>query len=184
MLEDFLREIGAFERKHTGRVLGEHLINTGMILHRSKCPPFVCLAGALHSVYGTRVYKNSCLTEEGRDTVRKLFGEDVERLSWLFSILDRPACLGVGGTRRWDNKEPVEVSESDLIALRLIEAANLIEQGGGLEKQPFLRTYWHEWRAANFFNTGVYDVKSDDQDAEAEDAESGRAPEHGTARAS
>jgi len=174
MLDEFLHKIGAFERKHTGRVLGEHLINTGMILHRSKCPDFVCLAGALHSVYGTRVYKNSCLTEAGRDTVRELFGEEAERLAWLFSILDRPRCLENGKPVRWDTKEPVDVSDSDMVALRLIEAANLMEQGGGLEKQPFLRTYWHEWRAANFFKTGEYDVRSD-QDSEAENAEPGRA---------
>jgi len=135
-LHDFLKEIQADEVPHSGRSLMNHLLGTYGILKKWDCEEFVCLAGGLHSIYGTNVFKRESLSIEARPRVRHLFGEDAERLAWQFGTINRPKAIEIGfGIDRRRNTEII-LKEPDLKSLRLIEAANLLEQGASLDSWP------------------------------------------------
>jgi hypothetical protein len=70
--------------------------------------------------------------------IRELFGDRAERLAWLFSQINRPKGLESGDVRDWKTGEPVEIADDDLRDLKLIEIANLIDNGAQLSKYPNL----------------------------------------------
>ncbi len=135
-LTEFLFEIGTCNLSHSGRPLMDHLIGTYDLLKQWECDKTTRIAGGLHSVYGTNIFTVATLSIEKRPIVSEKFGADVERLAWLFSILNRPKAIeyGFGVDRR--NDEEVVISIPDLQALRLIEASNILEQNGSLNKWP------------------------------------------------
>jgi hypothetical protein len=133
-----LKRIGAFRkmhRSHIGRTLGEHLMNTYDDLKRMGADEDVALGGGLHSIYGTNAFKKITVTPEQRPIIQGLFGERAEQLAWDFSRINRPAGLESGDVRDYKTGEKLEV---DLEALRLIEVANLIDNGVKLAKYPTL----------------------------------------------
>lgn len=133
-LNTFLKSAKADEMGHTGRSLLEHLISTRDLLEFKNMPKYVCDAGGLHSIYGTNIYKKSTINPMQRDLIRKAFGEKTEELVYLFSTIDRPRCLEEGS---------IEVDEETLYNLRMIEAANLIEQNKGtINKYPKIYNIW------------------------------------------
>lgn len=134
-----LKRLGAFRRmhrSHIGRTLGEHLINTYDDLKRMGADEEVALGGGLHSIYGTNAFKKVTVTPEQRPVIAGLFGERAEQLAWDFSRINRPQGLESGDVRDYKTGEPIEV---DLEALRLIEAANLMDNGVKLAKYPNLQ---------------------------------------------
>ena len=133
-----LKRVGAFRkmhRSHVGRTLGEHLMNTYDDLLRMGADEDVALGGGLHSIYGTNSFKKMTLTTDQRPVIAGLFGERAEQLAWDFSRINRPAGLESGDVRDYRTGEKLEV---DLEALRLIEVANLIDNGVKLAKYPNL----------------------------------------------
>jgi len=119
LLNQFLRDIGADKRAHKNGTLANHLIRTFHLLKSSGLTDIVALAGGLHSVYGTNVFKDKVL--EKSDTILKdTFGSEVDRLVRLFSDIDRPNCL--------ENPDG-SLSDLDLFLMRAIECANLYDQG-------------------------------------------------------
>lgn len=132
LLQDTLEELGAFKTKHSGRTLSEHLLNTYDMLVQSGCSRDVCLAGGLHSVFGTNAFRHKSTTD--REMIAKRFGSDVERLVAIFSSQDRPRC--------WELEFLTWLDASDMHNLRLIEAANLIEQGESLKRFPRIEKTW------------------------------------------
>jgi len=133
-----LKRLGAFRKmhnSHVGRTLGEHLVNTYDDLIRMGADEEVALAGGLHSIYGTNSFKKVTLSPEHRPVIAGLFGERAEQLAWDFSRINRPAGLENGDVRDYKTGEKLEV---DLDALRLIEVANLIDNGVKLSKYPNL----------------------------------------------
>jgi hypothetical protein len=146
-----LKRIGAFKKQHNRRMgltLGEHLTNTYDDLKRMGAEEEVALAGGLHSVYGTNSFRMQSLDAEKRPVIKALFGERAERLAWLFSTINRPQGLESGEPLNWKTGEPVEVSENDLHDLRLIEVANLRDNGAKLTKYPNLQRFDEERRAS------------------------------------
>lgn len=132
----FLSEIQATKLSHSGRQLSDHLLGTFDLLQTWGCTYSVCIAGGLHSVYGTSIYDTSALGARDRLKVRNRFDITSERLAWLFGSLDRPEAIEKGsGLNRRTNKM-VTIEKTDLDALRLIEAANLLEQGDTLRQWP------------------------------------------------
>lgn len=136
-LADFLTDHGCFAKRHSGETLGDHLMNTYRILKAIGVPETVALAGGLHSIYGTNAFKNQTISD--RDEVKAAFGPNVERLAYIFGRIQRPKALeevpttgGILKDRETD--EPIHVYASEVWALRMIEAANLIEQGGDLSR--------------------------------------------------
>jgi len=138
-----LKRMGAFHMNHNKRLekkLGEHLLNTYDGLKAIGAEEDVALAGGLHSIYGTSVFRKVTVPPERRAVIRGLFGERAERLAWLFSTLNRPACLeGTEPMRDWQTGELVEVSAEDFADLQLIEVVNLGDNGSTLARYPTLR---------------------------------------------
>jgi hypothetical protein len=132
----FLQKTGTGNTAHSGSSLMEHLVGTYDILKEWKCTESVCIAGGLHSIYGTNIFTKQSLSEKDRSMVRRKFGIEAERLAWLFGILNRPKAIenGFGIDRR--NGCEIILSKNDIFRLRLIEAANLIEQGSRLDVWP------------------------------------------------
>ena len=139
---DVLNHIGAFEMKHSGRTLGDHLLNTMELLYKHNAPEAVCLAGAFHSVYGTNAYINNAIDYDQRDNYKKVIGDDVEELVYLFSTINRPDCIEEGKLFNFRTGDPIEASEQTIRHLRLMEAANLLEQKCSLLRYPNILREW------------------------------------------
>lgn len=137
-----LKRLGAFRKmhnSHVGRTLGEHLVNTYDDLIRLGVKEEIALGGGLHSIYGTNAFKQTTVQPDQRHIIRGLFGERPERLAWLFSRINRPKGLESGDIRDHETGEPILVFEEDIEALRLIEVANLLDNGVKLSKYPNLQ---------------------------------------------
>jgi hypothetical protein len=142
-----LKRTGAFKKQHNRRMgltLGEHLVNTYDDLLRMGAEEDVALAGGLHSIYGTNSFRETSVSSDQRPVIKGLFGERAERLAWLFSTINRPQGLESGDIRDWRSGEPVEASENDFRDLRLIEVANLRDNGAKLSNFPNLERFNQE----------------------------------------
>jgi hypothetical protein len=140
-LVEFLESAGCFEKNHSGHTLGEHLINTSAILEAVDAPEEVVLAGGLHSIYGTNAFKTSIKAESDRQIIADLFGSQTERLAFIFGRIERPKALEAlpdtgGNVQDRVSGELYGLTATELWGLRLIEAANLLEQGSSLDRFP------------------------------------------------
>lgn len=144
-LINFLMKKNVYKTKHSGRKLGDHLLNVYELLIEAGSTKTVAVAGGLHSIYGTNAFQHTTVND--RNEIRDHFGESVERLVYLFSIIDRPKGIESGVPRHWETKMPVLISPEELYDLRLIEAANLIEQRLNILRFPNIRTAWKTLKA-------------------------------------
>jgi SM-20-related protein len=119
LLINFIKKIGADKRPHKAGNLGDHLLRTFYLLKTVQAPDHIALAGGLHSVYSTNAYKTPTLPWESTQ-IEDVFGKEVDRWVRMFSKIDKPNCL--------ENPDG-SLSDLDLFALRLIECANLYDQG-------------------------------------------------------
>lgn len=134
VLKNFLLRVGANQKPHKNGSLMDHLMRTFMLMKSVKLGDEVCLAGGLHSVYGTSSYKNSCLPTDST-LVADTFGVEVDRMVRLFCSLNRPNDL----------KDGSALPERDLFLMRCIEVANLYDQGE-LHLHPHLEEFLHKQR--------------------------------------
>lgn len=134
LLRHALEDVGAFKTAHSGRPLAEHLLNTYDLLTQAGCSRDVCLAGGLHSIYGTSAFRHVSTTD--RSPIIERFGAEAERLVHLFSTIDRPRVL--------EDDLAASIDAPTLHGLRLIEAANLIEQGESLAAFPHIAKVWRD----------------------------------------
>ena len=136
----YLQSLGAFKKGHTGRKLGDHLMGTYDLLKGAGCREDICLAGAFHSIYGSNAFRSQSIepTDKNRKLMRMLIGDKAERLAFLFSIIDRPKGIESGRPQDWRTTMPMSITQGELHDLRIIEAANLLEQGEGLDKYPLI----------------------------------------------
>lgn len=128
-------------------LLGVHLLGVYDMLVAAGAEPDVCLAGGLHSVYGTNRFKGCKPSDARRAAVRAAFGDAVERLVFLFSTVNRPRGLDNGVPTDSASGQPAAVSPAELRALRLVEAANLLDQDHGAELRrdfPQVAAVWDE----------------------------------------
>lgn len=118
-LEKFLREHKAHQIPHRRGSLMAHLVRTYEILKAGGQSLDVCLAGGLHSVYGTKHFKPVTIAE--RSIVQERFGYNVEDMVFEYSGID--------------------VTSPDLSdEMKTIAAANLRDQGR-LKKFPTLEQF-------------------------------------------
>ncbi len=139
LLRKTLSNIGANQIQHSGRTLLDHLVGTYDLLKKWGCKPQVCLAGGLHSIYGTNAFKKVTVGAQHRPAVSKRFGEAAEKLAWLFCSLNRPKALDEAALIDRRTGTPLIISDEELQVLRLIEAANLLEQGSSLDRWPNIK---------------------------------------------
>lgn len=147
-----LKRVGAFKKQHNrkmGLTLGEHLTNTYDDLRRMGADEEVALAGGLHSVYGTNSFRERTIPIDQRAVLQQLFGVRAERLAWLFCTINRPQCFEGEPIKNWRTGDPVDVTEDELRDLKLIEVANLGDNGVNLSKFPTLSRFYDEHRAAS-----------------------------------
>jgi hypothetical protein len=144
-LIQFLTNVGCFKTKHSGRSLGDHLLNTYQILKKANVSEIVCLAGGLHSIYGTNIFTYSTLKYSDRETLTNTFNPRTEYLVYLFSRINRPDGLESGLICDANTKERIYLSDCDLKDLRLMEAANLFEQGSDTSKYPQILKTMYEY---------------------------------------
>ena len=113
---NFLNNIDANHKSHSGRTLIDHLIGVHDILKKWDCPQYLQDAGLFHSVYGTIVFKHQSTND--RDAVKKLIGEQAEELVWNFCNLNLPRYQNISS--QFDGQ-----MRDDLI---LLDKANSMEQ--------------------------------------------------------
>jgi len=129
----FLESLGADKINHSNRTLITHLLRTYDILKNAGQSTDVCLAGAVHSVFGTNIFKTQLLPHRDRNMVVAVVGEKATYLAEQFSKLDRPDVL---------EQNAGNIAYDDLC---IIECANLIDQNC-LDKYPKLNEFWKNKR--------------------------------------
>jgi hypothetical protein len=87
----------------------------------------------LHSIYGTSIFRKVTIepTAEMRNELRLRFGERAERLIYLFHVCNRKAPNNIETGRLADRRCGTMlpgVSVKDVQDLRLLEAANMLDQ--------------------------------------------------------
>lgn len=135
-IEGFLESIGARELGHTDRTLFEHLLGTFDLLRDWECEPEVCVAGGLHSIYGTNAFTHGCIAWDEREAVEQVVGPKAARLIRLFHSTNRPrAILAAFESCTLVDRhsgESMATNRDELRDLLAIECANLVEQGEGM----------------------------------------------------
>ena len=132
------------DKRKGSRPLLAHLDGTRALLEAAGYPESVCLAGLMHSVYGTNKFRLESIVadEEGRRRVREAAGEDAERLAFMFCSVRRPATLNAALGERADGRGGggdvelagrgetglIRVSPREFEELVAVEVANCLEQ--------------------------------------------------------
>lgn len=133
-LQIFLQNIGAEKLPHNTSNLLVHLLKTYDLLKLTNQPEHVCLAGGLHSIFGTTLYKHNCLSSDSTQLLIDFAGLEAVELVKLFSTINRPQVLEQHLNNQMINQEYDK--------LCLIEAANLAQQNG-LKQYPKLQELWN-----------------------------------------
>ncbi|WP_182882621.1 2OG-Fe(II) oxygenase [Microbispora sp. H10949] len=141
---------GADRIAHSGGTLAQHLKGVHDLLRRWGAPEPVCVAGHLHSVYGTEYFSTGAHGDPpDRERVCAEVGAEAERLVWLFSVCARAslphAALGADLNDHRDGGV-VPATEDERRALLLIDLADTVEQ---LPRVPIDEDGLH-WERARF----------------------------------
>lgn len=137
---------GADSTEHSGRTLAEHLNGTYELLKQVNAPEHVCVAGAIHSIYGTNAFETVTVDLQDRAKVQEKYGAEAEHLAYLFCTVDRPLCLESKQATNWRTNQPVELTDTEYEHLCLIEAANLIEQRSNVGNYPTVYKTWAKYQ--------------------------------------
>jgi SM-20-related protein len=146
-LSRFLYKHGAVDLLHSNKSsLHDHLLRVYSLLENKGLDRDSCFVGGLHSVYGTNAFKTKLFSSS--DAVTAEFGRTVSDSVALFSDvkrpdqLERPEDLGDLFATVLDNNGDLRiVKRSDFDTLRLVEAANLIDQNQ-IKAYPNLIEAW------------------------------------------
>jgi aspartate beta-hydroxylase len=144
-LIEFLRAEGAGRMPHGGgRPLLEHLVEAYRVTRRWGQPAWLQHAALLHSVYGTEAYRRQLLPFSRREELRRLAGEQAERIAYLFSVTPRGPLLA--GSYTWLRSPPSGApaehadepapTRAELDALVMLHLANLAEQARSEDGSP------------------------------------------------
>jgi urocanate hydratase len=128
---EYLIKLEADKIPHGDRTLYEHLCNTEDILRIARLPEEVQKAGLYHSIYGTNVFEHK--TTSDREVIKKIIGEYAEYLAWIFCNANRPFCWFCNNTIPFTDGNNINISDTELFHLRMIESANLIDQQSGAD---------------------------------------------------
>jgi hypothetical protein len=135
-VQQFLESVGANDVPHNKATLAIHLLRTYDLLKNANQSEDVCLAGSLHSIFGTNIFTNKVLTLDDRSKVEEIAGPKATALIEQFSSLERPTIL------------EQNVNNPDYADLCAIECANLAEQYS-LGKYPNLNALWRKLNKKN-----------------------------------
>jgi 2OG-Fe(II) oxygenase superfamily len=147
-LQQFLTQVGAATKSHQSTTLIKHLLGTYDLLRAADQSDAVCFAGATHSLFGTNIYRDACMSHDQTDQLKEIIGSTALELVRLFSAVARPGALETTGgiytkTLPLTGGAIVNITEEQFWALYTIEAANLYEQHGCIPKSyPNLQKFW------------------------------------------
>ena len=91
-IKDKLSKLIALQTKeiaHTNNSLFEHLNGTYDLLKTWGASSTLCDAGLFHAVYGTDGFNKSLITDQYRDSIRKVIGSESEEIVYLYCSCDR-----------------------------------------------------------------------------------------------
>ena len=136
------------------RSLGSHLISVYDLLVASGCDSDICTAGALHSIYGTGVFKKITIlaSTDNRAEIRSRFGIRAERLAYLFHACSRKFPNNIETGILFDRSKRYRlpgVTIEEIQALRLIEAANILDQNTEEFLAKRLPNVYRTWLSQN-----------------------------------
>lgn len=139
-LQRFLQDAGADQARHGQRRLSQHLLSVYDRLRERGASDGVCLAGGLHSIFGTTIYRHGVLRwDHDQALISTLFGTECLTTISDFKSLPRPQCLE---TYLESGRRPrTDITAERLNILCSIEAANLADQGS-LKRWPRLQEHW------------------------------------------
>lgn len=136
---------GALKLKHgANSSLHDHLMRCFQLCEDRALPLPIRRAAGMHSVYGTNAFRHKLINPlpEYRASMANCWGADVENLVYKFSLLDRPGTLDSDQSLlRTSYGESFITTDDERRALRLIECANLADQGA-LGRWPRLNELW------------------------------------------
>ncbi len=131
---DFLIAHGAANNVHSGRSLLHHLLGTMNQLSIWEASETLCIAGLVHSVYGTECFQGSIIDRQMRDRVRQEVGSEAEQLAYLFGVMVNASFFAaLEGVPPYElrnrlNGQPIAIDEEQLTDLCLLHLANWFEQ--------------------------------------------------------
>ena len=145
-----LRAAGANRLPHQhGQSLLDHLLGTRKIVERWLQPTWVQDAAALHTIYGTSVYRSQLIAVSNREQVRTAAGPKAERLAYLFGAVNRrdlfawfeafdrePEAQPSFRTRFSKQEQREILSRQEAGQLLVLHMANLAEQVAGTGRLP------------------------------------------------
>lgn len=148
-LSRFLRSHNATAHKHMKGSLHDHLMRVYQILETQNFPEHVCVAGGLHSVFGTNYFKSMVFDVNNTVFLESKFGKQAVELAKLFCSLNRPHTLEhaeetVQGVQVQDRSlNLICISPETFNDLRTMECANLLDQSClDPGKYPGLVQFW------------------------------------------
>lgn len=84
-----LIELGAGNFEHLSGSLLNHLKGTYMLLKSWDAEPDLCVAGLYHAVYGTSGFGEVIISQDDRDKIKVIIGEESEKIAYLYCACDR-----------------------------------------------------------------------------------------------
>ena len=130
-LQVFLQSTSAKTTRHTRGTLMGHLLRVYDLLKSWGYDNDVCLAGGIHSIFGTNIFTEQTVTD--RVPVTVAVGESATQLAELFGKINRPTTLETALSQGITQLEltaggRVSVTQEQLNSLCALEAANLWDQ--------------------------------------------------------
>ena len=130
----FLAKMRVHQTRHSGSTLLDHLTGVYLQLKQWGQPRAVAEAGLFHSVYGTAEFPIETLSAKDRSRLKRVAGEDTERLVHLFCVMNRPGYVETVSTGAPSASlthritgESIPVSPSEHRAMGYIILANWAE---------------------------------------------------------
>lgn len=84
-----LIELGANNFEHLNGSLIKHLKGTYTLLQSWDADPDLCIAGLYHAVYGTSGFDEVLISEDYRDKIKEIIGEQSEKIVYSYCACDR-----------------------------------------------------------------------------------------------
>lgn len=148
-LLDALGHHGAREIWHKHGTFLDHLLGVWRILAAWQQPEDVCRLGLMHSIYSNSFVRMKVFDAEqaeGRATVRRLIGDEAERLVHLFCVIRREELLPTGDlavpadgieVRLIHGDDKVRLSRRELGIFLIVTMADYAEQFFGWQDRLF-----------------------------------------------
>ncbi len=118
---------------HLSQSFDQHLLGVYQVLKSWEEEEAVCVAGLLHSIYGTVAFRHEIVSLQERDWVRSVVGERAEALVFLFCVHARVSLFsqlqndGEYYVESFQDNRRMPVTSEQFRDLIVLNFANIIE---------------------------------------------------------